>query len=118
MPRVRQPKPAVPPLIVPTKGTLRKYGMTVEEWREIAEGQGWVCAICRRVPQSGRLCIDHEHVRGWKRMKPEDRRRYVRGVICFLCNGKCVNKWMTVERAAAVLEYLTKYRDKGANDGR
>ena len=45
-------------------------------------------------------------------MNPEDRRRYVRGVICFLCNGKCVNKWMNVERAAAVLEYLTKYRDQ------
>lgn len=113
MPKPRRPKlEPMPDLIVPTVATLRKYGMTVDEWLTIAEAQGMSCAICRRVPKSGRLCIDHQHVKGWKRMNPEDRRRYVRGVICFLCNGKCVNKWMNVERAAAVLEYLTKYRAK------
>lgn len=100
------------PLRVPTKGTLKKYGMTEEEWRRIVKAQGYVCAICRRVPQSGRLCIDHQHVRGWKRMRPEDRRRYVRGIVCFLCNGKCVNKWVTIERAQAVIDYLKRYEKR------
>lgn len=112
------PKPIKPiPLRVPTLGTLKKYGMTEAEWRGIVKRQGYVCCICRRVPKSGRLCIDHEHVRGWKRMKAEDRRKYVRGVVCFLCNGKCVNKWMNVERAAAVYQYLTRYQIvKGASN--
>jgi len=112
MPKVRKTETVLPALRVPTVATLRKYGMTVDEWVGIAAAQGNVCAICRRVPQSGRLCVDHQHVRGWKRMGAADRRRYVRGVICFLCNGKCVNKWMTVERAQAVAAYLIRYRDR------
>ncbi|MGA0040678.1 MAG: DUF2339 domain-containing protein, partial [Pirellulales bacterium] len=42
----------------------------------------------------------------WKRMKAEDRRRYVRGIVCFLCNGKCLSKWTTRQRAEAVVRYL------------
>lgn len=106
--------PPTCPLRVPTTGTLRKYGMVEQEWLRIVRRQRYSCAICRRVPQSGRLCIDHEHVKGWKRMRPEDRRRYVRGVVCFLCNGKCVSKWTTLERSEAVVAYLRRYHEKGA----
>lgn len=93
----------------PTMGTLKKYGLTLDEWRAILKQQRGVCAICKRVPKSRRLAIDHQHVRGWKKMKPEERRKAVRGLCCFLCNGKCVSKWTTLERAQAVVEYFQAY---------
>lgn len=97
------------PLVIPTRSTLRRYGMTAVEWVRIVRGQGGVCPICKRFPKSGRFVTDHQHVRGWKKMRPEDRRRYVRGIVCFLCNGKCLSKWTTKERAQAVVDYLTAY---------
>ena len=54
--------------------------------------QGGVCAICKRVPPSLRLNIDHEHVKGWKKMPPEQRKQYVRGLLCFQCNRLCLQK--------------------------
>lgn len=102
--------PTLPPEIrVPTVGTLRKYGMIAEEWLDIVRRQGNCCSICRRVPKSGRLAIDHQHVPKWKKMVPSERRRYVRGIVCFLCNGKCVSKWVTLERAVSVVRYLREY---------
>jgi hypothetical protein len=93
----------------PTLGTLRKYGITAVEWRAILKRQDGRCAICKRVPKSGRLAIDHQHVKGWKKMKPEQRRLFVRGLCCFLCNGKVVSKWTTVDRAMAAVLYFREY---------
>ena len=103
--------PIVPPpgIVVTSDGTIKSYGMTREEWLTILKGQGWRCPICGRVPKSGRFVIDHEHVKGWKKMKREQRRLYVRGIVCFLCNGKCLSKWTTVERARAVVKYFSAY---------
>lgn len=96
-------------VVITSAATLRRYGMTQNEWLGILTAQGNVCPICGRFPQSGRFVVDHEHVRGWKKMKAEDRRRYVRGIVCFLCNGKCLSKWTTRARAEAVVRYLKKY---------
>ena len=87
---------------VPTLATLKRYGMTATEWLGILDSQGGVCVICKRFPQSGRFVVDHQHVR----------RKYVRGILCFMCNGKCVNKHMTVEKAVEVVLYLTTYHER------
>lgn len=50
------------------------------------EGQGKVCWICQTMPKSNRLCIDHIHVPGYKKMLPEEKRKYVRALVCFGCN--------------------------------
>lgn len=96
-------------IVKPGKNTLRHYGMTEGEWVDIVVAQGRCCAICLRVPKSGRLMIDHEHVPKWKRMTRTEKRKYVRGIICSMCNGKCVNKHVTLERAVAVVRYLREY---------
>ncbi len=103
--------PGKPPegLRVTSLATLRKYGLTTEGWLAILRSQGWVCFICGRFPQSGRFVTDHVHVRGWKKMKPVDRRRYVRGVLCSLCNGKIVSKWSHLERVRRAVIYLEAY---------
>lgn len=101
-------------VVEPKPATLRRYGLKLEGWQAIGERQGWVCYVCRRVPKSGRLCIDHEHVRGWKRMPPEERVRFVRGLCCFFCNHYHLARGITVERALRVASYLSEYEARKA----
>lgn len=55
---------------------LRTYGLTVEEYDEILETQGGVCAICQNECATGRrLAVDHDHETG-----------IVRGLLCHTCN--------------------------------
>lgn len=51
------------------------YGITAEEYAELLDKQGGRCAICRCVPRSIRLAVDHDHKTG-----------AVRGLLCKRCN--------------------------------
>lgn len=92
---------------IPSKATLRKYGLTVEEWQELHDRAGGVCEICR-VPTK-RLCIDHEHVKGWGKMKPEKRRRYVRGLVCWRDNLTIIGRGVTLAKLQAAVRYLARF---------
>ena len=81
------------------------YGITPEEYDEILAFQGGVCAICQKEPVGRHFDVDHEHVRGYKAMIPEHKRRYVRGIACWSCNKFRINGH-DVQSAAAVLAYL------------
>jgi len=94
---------------VPTKGTLKTYGLTVKEWGTILQSQGGVCAICKKLPFNGRLCIDHDHAPGWKKMPPEGRKLHIRGLVCFFCNHYYLARALTLARAQAVVTYLERY---------
>ena len=96
----------------PKPTTLRKYGLTVDEWLAILERQGGVCAICNRVPKSGRWVTDHEHVKRYKKLPAEKRKLYLRGVICPFCNSHCVGRFMTLPKARNVVEYLEAYEKR------
>lgn len=92
----------------PTPTTLKRYGLTVEDWLGLLAAQGWKCPICLR--RAGLLWnTDHDHVRGWKRMPPEQRRRYVRGVLCAHCNHRRVNSRMSSAEALRIAKYLAAY---------
>lgn len=55
-----------------------RYRLTVEDYDRLAESQGGVCAICRRVPPTSRLLkfsVDHDHATG-----------EIRGLLCQRCN--------------------------------
>lgn len=93
----------------PTPVTLKKYGLTLIDWLEILNRQNGVCAVCKREPTTGRLCVDHEHVRGFKNMSPENKRKHVRGLLCFVCNRYYVGRAITTEKSANVLLYLQDY---------
>jgi len=55
---------------------LKKYGLTLDEYNELVEKQGGVCAICEKVCSSGKnLAVDHVHITG-----------AVRGLLCMQCN--------------------------------
>lgn len=93
----------------PSRQTLRRYGITVEEWQGILDQQGGACGVCGKVPESGTLHIDHEHVKNWKKMEPSDRKRFVRGLCCFTCNAKWVGRGATPTKLRAAAEYLEAY---------
>ena len=58
---------------------VKKYGITLEQYREMKAAQGGRCAICERVPvgegKRGTLAVDHCHATGC-----------VRGLLCESCN--------------------------------
>jgi len=56
---------------------MRKYGITVEQYDAMLEGQGGGCFICGRPPRPDiSLHVDHDHSTG-----------QVRGILCFCCNN-------------------------------
>lgn len=99
---------------VPTKATLDKYGLTEAEWwAYIPDG---VCVICERPPRTGRFVVDHKHVPGWKLLPPEERKRYVRGVICTTCNHFILTRYGTPLKHRNAAAYLEAF-DRRLNGG-
>jgi len=56
-----------------------KYGMSAEDYEQLATAQGYCCAICDKAysghPSSDELLVDHDHSNG-----------QVRGLLCSSCN--------------------------------
>jgi hypothetical protein len=98
----------------PSAQTLKKYGLSLPEWARMAERQKHSCAVCGKLPSSGRLHIDHEHVKGWKKMAPENRRMYVRGLLCWTCNRFYCARGISIEKAMKVADYLKSYLEAWA----
>lgn len=71
---------------LPSDATLKKYGLMPGEWIDMYKEINGICPICKTEPSTGRFVIDHEHVAGWKHMKPTERKKYVRGLLCWQCN--------------------------------
>lgn len=99
-------------IVVPTPATLRKYGLSVEDWQDILRSQGGACGACGKVPRTKRFNIDHEHVRGFKAMKPQDRKRFVRGLLCWACNSFRLARGATVENLRGAADYLERYQKR------
>jgi DNA-directed RNA polymerase subunit RPC12/RpoP len=97
----------------PGVATLRRYGLTTEEWLELMAAQDWKCPVCHK--RTGvQWVTDHEHVPMWKRKPPEERKRYVRGVLCAYCNHRRVNSRMPAAEARRIADYLAAYEARRA----
>lgn len=97
---------------MPSQVTLKKYGLTLEEWQAILDRQNNVCPVCNKAPSTGRWIVDHEHVRGWKTMPPEQRKQHVRGILCWLDNNRLLTRGVTIERLENAARYLREYEEK------
>lgn len=101
----------------PTPGVLRKYGLTLDDWKAILARSRGRCEACGREPSvkynkrgpTKRLVIDHEHTPGFKKMKPKDRARFVRGLICWTCNHYRLARGATVQNLRGAADYLERY---------
>ena len=72
-----------------------KYGMTMEQFEDMADAQGGVCAICLGNNDGRILVIDHDHGTG-----------AVRGLLCDNCNFMIGNGKNSVENLRAAITYL------------
>ncbi|MEV6375555.1 endonuclease VII domain-containing protein [Micromonospora musae] len=70
----------------------RRYGVGQKEFDELLTEQGGVCAVCG-TPDPEHL--DHDHRTGW-----------VRGILCFNCNGGLGQFRDSPERLARAITYL------------
>jgi len=101
-------------ILQPTDTTLKRHGLTPELWLVMIEAQGWVCGACGTVPPSKRLNIDHEHVRGYWDMSAERKRKYHRGLVCYMCNKFRLARGATAENLLKASEYLRAYAERKA----
>lgn len=108
----------------PRRATLQKYGLTETDWHAMCAACNNTCVVCGKPFEDRPLVVDHEHVKGFKahkkkkaqkghtikvrKMPPEERRKYVRGVIHSFCN-RYVRSWLTLTRARAIVAYLEVY---------
>lgn len=96
----------------PTAATLRRYGLTADDWLAMAKAQGWRCPVCLKSGAAVKWNTDHDHVPGWAKKPPEERRRFVRGVLCAYCNHRRVNSRMPAVEARRIAAYLTAYEER------
>jgi hypothetical protein len=82
--------------------TLRKYGLTDDDWARMVARQDNRCAICRTDKPGGRgelWHIDHDHVTG-----------RVRGLLCHGCNVGIGNFRDDPDLMLAAVEYIRSSR--------
>lgn len=98
------------------KRLLQTYGITLEEWKQKLKDQNGTCWICKKMPKSGILCVDHRHIKGFKKLTLDERKLEVRGLLCFMCNTglhgieKRKNARFLLER---IVLYFNKFKIKG-----
>lgn len=97
------------PCHLPTKATLRKYGLSLDEWLAIYRRQNGCCGICKQPFGDKRANVDHVHIKGWGKMPPEERKHYIRGLLCYFDNKFLVMRGVTEGRLIAAAEYLGRY---------
>lgn len=84
---------------------IRKYGISLKEWNELFERQGFMCAVCASKDARGKNWhTDHCHKTG-----------KVRGILCGWCNtaiGKMQDSY-EIMASSAVYVLVNGWRDKG-----
>ena len=77
--------------------TLRRFGLTPQDYARLFIAQDGKCGICRRPPASRALDIDHDH-----------KTREIRGLLCHRCNRGL--GYFQLESAANVGAYMANGR--------
>jgi hypothetical protein len=95
----------------PTAATLKKYGLAPRQWSRLGASQDWMCPVCGRHLSVSRTAIDHEHIKGWKSLSPEKKRRQIRGILHgYPCNRFFVAR-NTLRTAESVAGYLRRHNN-------
>src|SRR3972149_8874044 len=97
---------------MPTNVTLKKYGLSLDEWQALYDKYNGACHVCYQKPSTGRLNVEHEHVKGWRKMKPEERKKYIRGLACYICNHRLLTRGVTIEKLLNAAKYLRDYEER------
>ena len=80
----------------------RYYNLTEQEYQQMYQAQGGLCAICGNPEISGRkLAVDHDHKSG-----------LVRGLLCQRCNGGIGQLGDDISRLESAVVYLRRYQSR------
>jgi hypothetical protein len=109
--------PSPTEIILPSQPTLDKYGLSVDEWLAFVPVKDGVrvCPICEKPPKTGRFVVDHQHTPGWKTKAPDERKKYVRGVVCTTCNHFVLTRYGSPLRHRNAAAYLEAYAGRREN---
>lgn len=98
------------------KYLFKTYGISLATYEALFKHQNGKCAICGNPPKNKSLNVDHRHVKKFKAMEPCQKRKEVRGLLCFKCNkflmGALENYKNPREVLAALNEYCRIYKLK------
>lgn len=83
--------------LVHHNNSLRKYGVSGEEYESLLSYQNGVCAICGKPPEKKKLGVDHDHVSN-----------RIRGLLCKRCNSTLGLVNDDVRLLDALKEYLER----------
>lgn len=104
---------------IPTKTTLKKYGLDEAQWVKIYLNQAGLCACCEKPfwdsekdEKLRNSYVDHQHVPNYKKLPPENKRQFIRGILCFQCNRLLNQKSNTVEKLKKAVVYLERYETR------
>lgn len=90
--------------------TLRRHGVTSDEYALLVREQGGRCAICRKREVPGKkLSVDHDH-----------RTSSIRGLLCGSCNlglGKFRDDLTLLRKAVAYMEAHGETEVQAGNEG-
>lgn len=100
---------------VPSRSTLKIYGLSERTWLILFREQCWECPICRKT--QAHWNIDHQHISGWKKMPPATRATFVRGILCWSCNKNDAPSNLSSEKAYRLADYLRKYEVRRSKNG-
>lgn len=87
------------------------YGIDLFTWGHLIKDGCFICGTKKR------LCVDHRHVKNFKKLKPEDKAKEVRGALCFRHNKFTVGGVEIDKCPRETLKklnlYFKQYRMKG-----
>lgn len=82
------------------------FGITTEDYELKLRTQNYVCAACGQPNERDDvLLVDHLHIEGYQYLPPEEKRKFVRGLLCHPCNviiGLC-------KEDPTILSHLVEY---------
>lgn len=98
------------------KANLRVcYGLTLDEYNAMYNEQGGVCKICGGVSSDGTsLAVDHDHSVDfeWKFLSSQEKRKYIRGLLCRDCNTGVAMFKDDIDKINKAIKYLNEYKIK------
>lgn len=90
---------------------LTKFGITMKEKNELFNTQDGKCAICLKNIDIKTANTDHEHIEDYNNLPQDEKKQYVRGLLCRCCNLSKVGS-NTLETAIRVVEYLQRHKSE------
>jgi|WetSurSiteA1Bulk_404760.scaffolds.fasta_scaffold00089_5 hypothetical protein len=91
---------------------IKLFGITIDEYYHMFDSQNGRCAVCGR-PQSEcsrAFAVDHIHIDGYEKFSIQEKRKYVRGLLCVSCNTALGKLQDDPEILQNAIDYLLSYQ--------